>query len=224
MMEIYQAYGDYHEMMALTEGLITSIVQTLYGNWEVQFGDLKVNMTPPWRKATYRELVAEHAGVELFDADAVVKKAQSLGLPTAGLHSDVVAQSLFERCVEPKLLSPTFVLDYPKTICPLTRACEHEPRLAQRFELYMASMEMANAYTELNDPVEQHARFVEQLGIDTESTSGRIDEDFVTALKYGMPPAGGLGIGVDRLIMVLTNSPSIRDVILFPLLRPQAGA
>ncbi|MBM4080212.1 MAG: lysine--tRNA ligase, partial [Planctomycetes bacterium] len=224
MMEIYQAYGDYHDMMALTEGLITSIVHELYGKWDIPFGEQTLNLTPPWRKATYRELLREHAGVDLFDAAAVLKKAQEVGLTTAALHSDVVAQGLFERFVEPNLKDPTFVLDYPTTICPLTRACENEPRLSQRFELYISAMEMANAYTELNDPVEQHKRFREQLGIDAESTSGRIDEDFVTAQKYGMPPAGGLGIGIDRLMMLLTNSLSIRDVILFPLLRPQAEA
>jgi len=135
----------------------------------------------------------------------------------------VVISEVFEAKVEGKLISPTFVMDYPAAICPLTRQSKKDPRFAERFELYIAGMEVANAYTELNDPDVQEKNFRHQLrGLSDEESMARMDEDFITALKYGMPPAGGLGIGIDRLVMLLTNATSIRDVILFPLLRPEA--
>ena len=144
-------------------------------------------------------------------------KAQELGLNTKDLNIDAIANEIFETVVEPELKDPTFVIDYPTSMCPLTKECEDDPTYAQRFELYIASMEIANAYTELNDPLEQEKRLKEQLG--NNHDEGKIDEDFLLALKHGMPPAGGLGIGIDRLVMILTNTISIRDVILFPLLR-----
>ena len=131
-----------------------------------------------------------------------------------------MANNIFEQVVEQTLVNPSFVIDYPTSICPLTKTCEYDKRFAQRFELYIASMEIANSYSELNDAIDQDKRFNEQLGTESDIT-GKIDEDFLTALKYGMPPAGGLGIGVDRLIMILTNNVSIREVILFPLLKPK---
>jgi lysyl-tRNA synthetase class 2 len=137
-----------------------------------------------------------------------------------GVHKDVIAEHIFGELVENELWNPTFVIDYPVSICPLTKSCDDNPHLAQRFELYIAKMELANSYSELNEPLEQSKRFHEQVTDD--DTEGKIDEDFLKALKYGMPPAGGLGIGIDRLVMVLTNSASIRDVILFPLLRQQS--
>ncbi|HHT9118736.1 MAG TPA: amino acid--tRNA ligase-related protein, partial [Candidatus Hypogeohydataceae bacterium YC38] len=177
-----------------------------------------VHLSPPWKRATFCELLKENAGVDFNDTEGLVREASRLGLKTQGVHRDIIANSLFEEAVVPKLIDPTFVINYPATLCPLTKLCEGNPQLAQRFELYIATMEVANSYTELNEPLEQEKRFLEQAG--EELGWGKIDEDFILALKYGMPPAGGLGVGIDRLVMVLTGNTSIRDVILFPLLRP----
>ncbi len=219
MIELYQAYSDYEGMMELTENLVISLVKELYDTFEISYGNGTLDMSPPWRKSTFSELLVEYASVELDDEAGVRKKGLELGIEVEGIHKDVIAQEIFEHSVEKELWNPTFVLDYPTSICPLTKSCPHNPNLAQRFELYMATMEIANSYSELNEPIEQSKRFHEQArGADSE---GKIDEDFLESLKYGMPPAGGLGIGIDRLVMILTNSPSIRDVILFPLLRKQ---
>ncbi|MEK6558680.1 MAG: lysine--tRNA ligase [Planctomycetota bacterium] len=220
MMELYQAYSDYNGMMELTESLITSLVKELYGGYEIPFGERKINMTPPWRRATFCELLKEHGGVSFEDEEGLIRKSKELGLETKGVDRDNMANNIFEQVVEHTLCNPTFVLDYPTSICPLTKACENDPHFAQRFELYIASMEVANSYSELNDAIEQDKRLRDQLGTETDIT-GKLDEDFLTALKYGMPPAGGLGIGIDRLIMILTNNVSIREVILFPLLKPK---
>ena len=156
------------------------------------------------------------------DADAVRRVAEGRGFPAAGKHPDVVVHHLFEEKVEDKLTGPVFVYDYPASLCPLTKRCKDNPKLAQRFELYVQGMELANAYTELNDPVKQDETFRQQLaGLAEEDSMAKMDEDFVRALRHGMPPAGGLGIGIDRLVMLLTNTQTIRDVILFPLLRPE---
>jgi len=223
MMELYQAYGDYQVMMVLTEDLITHLVQTHCSGWELSFGEKTISYSRPWRRATYAELLKECAGCDMEDMTAVRKKAQQLGIPDTDKKDDaVVISEVFEAKVEEKLISPTFVMDYPAAICPLTRQSKKDPRFAERFELYIAGMEVANAYTELNDPDAQERNFRQQLrGLSEEESMARMDEDFITALKYGMPPAGGLGIGIDRLVMLLTNATSIRDVILFPLLRPE---
>ena len=223
MMELYQAYGDYQVMMVLTEDLITHLVQTHCSGWELSFGEKTISYSRPWRRATYAELLKECAGCDMEDMTAVRKKAQQLGIPDTDKKDDaVVISEVFEAKVEEKLISPTFVMDYPAAICPLTRQSKKDPRFAERFELYIAGMEVANAYTELNDPDAQERNFRQQLrGLSEEESMARMDEDFITALKYGMPPAGGLGIGIDRLVMLLTNATSIQDVILFPLLRPE---
>ncbi len=220
MMELYQAYSDYNGMMELTESLVTLLVKELYGGYEIPFGERKINMTPPWRRATFCELLKECSGVSFEDEAGLARKSKELELETQGVDRDNMANNIFEQVVEPTLSNPTFVLDYPTSICPLTKACEYDPCFAQRFELYIASMEVANSYSELNDAPEQDKRFREQLGTEADIV-GKVDEDFLTALKYGMPPAGGLGIGIDRLIMLLTNNVSIREVILFPLLKPK---
>jgi len=220
MMELYQAYSDYNGMMELTESLATSLVKELYDGYEIPFGERKIDMTPPWRRATFCELLQEHGGVSYEDEAGLIRKSKELGLETSGVDRDNMANNIFEQVVEHALHNPTFVLDYPTSICPLTKTCEGDPRFAQRFELYIAAMEVANSYSELNDAPEQEKRFREQLGTEAD-IAGKVDEDFLTALKYGMPPAGGLGIGIDRLIMILTNNVSIREVILFPLLKPK---
>jgi lysyl-tRNA synthetase class 2 len=222
MLEAYQAYADYRAMMDLTEGMIVACVDALGGGMRLPFGDETVDYSPPWQRARYEDLFREHVGAAMDDADAVRRVAEQAGLPTAGKHPDVLVHQLFEERVEQHLKGPVFVHDYPASLCPLTKRKRDEPRLAERFELYVQSMELANAYTELNDPETQEAMFRQQLaGLPEEESMAKMDEDFVRALRHGMPPAGGLGLGIDRLVMLLTNTRSIRDVILFPLLRPE---
>jgi lysyl-tRNA synthetase class 2 len=219
MMELYQAYSDYNGMMELTETLISGLAHDLYGTFEVPYGERTIDLSPPWQRSTFSELLSKYASVDLDDEEGLKTKGKELGMDVKGVHKDIIAEHIFGELVEKELWNPTFVIDYPVSICPLTKACEDNPNLAQRFEMYIATMELANSYSELNEPLEQSKRFHEQAADDTE---GKIDEDFLKALKYGMPPAGGLGIGIDRLVMILTNSASIRDVILFPLLRQQS--
>jgi lysyl-tRNA synthetase class 2 len=191
------------------------------------YGDRTIDFTPPWRRARYAELFREHVGVAMDDVPACARRAEEGGFATAGKHHDVIVHHLFEKHVEPKLEEldvPVFVHDYPAGLCPLTKRQRGNPSIAERFELYVLGMEVANAYTELNDPVTQEQTFRQQLaGLEEEHSMARMDDDFVRALRHGMPPAGGLGIGIDRLVMLLTNTTTIRDVILFPLLRPEQG-
>jgi len=222
MLELYQAYGDYHTMMDLVEGLILSCVELLGQGHKLRLGEQELDFTPPWPRISYAELFRQHVGVDWQDTQAVFQAAQRRGLETAGKERDVLVHYLFEEVVEDKLVGPIFVYDYPASLCPLTKRKRDNPEIAERFELYIQGMELANAYTELNDPITQEATFRRQLaGLPEEESMARMDEDFIKALKYGMPPAGGLGIGIDRLVMVLTGSRTIRDVILFPLLRPE---
>jgi lysyl-tRNA synthetase class 2 len=222
MLELYQAYADYRTMMDLTENLIVACVRCLGGGSQLPYGKQTVDYTQPWKRARYADLFREHVGVAMDDTEGVRAAAEKIGFPTANKHPDVIVHHLFEEQVEEKLIGPVFVHDYPASLCPLTKRQRNNPAVAERFELYIQGMELANAYTELNDPVMQEATFRQQLaGLPEEDSMAKMDEDFVTALRYGMPPAGGLGIGIDRLIMLLTNTPSIRDVILFPLLRPE---
>ncbi len=222
MLEAYQAFGDRSDMMHLVEQVFASAIEALDGKYQRPFGEYTIDYTLPWRRATYAELLREHAGVSMTDMKGVREKAYSMGIDQAGMDDAVVINEVFERTVEHKLVQPTFVLDYPAPLCPLTRRKADDPNIALRFEGYVASMEIANAYTELNDPDVQRETFSAQLRGEGDETMRVMDEDFVTALEYGMPPAGGLGVGIDRMIMLLTNSTSIRDVILFPLQRPHA--
>lgn len=187
------------------------------------FGGRVLDFTPPWPRHRYADLLREFAGVEMNDLDAVRDKAALLGIEHAGQDDAVVINAVFEAAVEHHLIQPTFVYDYPAAICPLTRRHPDDPSIALRFEAFVAGMELGNAYTELNDPREQRDNFRRKVAGEGDETMAVMDEDFITALEYGMPPAGGLGVGIDRLVMVLTDSPSIRDVILFPLQRPQTA-
>jgi len=218
MLELYQAYADYNVMMDLTEELISSLVEKYCDGRQVQFGDMQIDFSKPWRRATYAELLKEYGDCDPDDLPSVGAKAKELGLDVTTMDPVVVIDKVFEATVEDNLVNPTFVIDYPAALCPLTKRKKDKPNYAERFELYIAKMELANAYTELNDPAIQEATFNLQLRGQEESMA-RMDADFITALKYGMPPAGGLGIGIDRLIMVLTGVTSIRDVVLFPLLK-----
>jgi lysyl-tRNA synthetase class 2 len=225
MMELYQAYADYGTMMDLTEKLIVACVETLGQGMQLPNGDRVIDFTPPWQRAKYADLFREHVGVAMDDQAGCARVAGQKGFPTAGKHPDVIIHHLFEEYVEPQLAQrdrPVFVHDYPAGLCPLTKRQHGNPGIAERFELYVRGMELANAYTELSDPVTQEQTFRQQLaGLPEDDSMARMDEDFVRALRYGMPPAGGLGIGIDRLVMLLTNTQTIRDVILFPLLRPE---
>jgi lysyl-tRNA synthetase class 2 len=223
MLELYQAYADYRSMMDLTEGMIVACVKEVGGgSMKLPFGEHVIDYTPPWQRASYGKLFKQHVGVDTGDADAVRRAAEAKGIPTAGKHPDVLVHLLFEACVEDKLVGPVFVYDYPAALCPLTKRTRGNPALAERFELYVRGMELANAYTELNDPIMQEQTFRQQLaGLPEEESMAKMDDDFVRALKHGMPPAGGLGVGIDRLTMLLTDTQTIRDVILFPLLRPE---
>ncbi|MDP6720935.1 MAG: lysine--tRNA ligase [Pirellulaceae bacterium] len=223
MLEVYQAFGDYGSMMDLTERLIVDAIDAIGGQYLRPWGDSIIDFTPPFARKTYHELFAEHTGVDPDDHAGAAQAATKLGFETAGKHPDVVKNFLFEEKVEDSLKGPVFVIDYPASICPLTKRKRDDPTIAERFELFIEGMEIANAYTELNDPDLQEELFQTQLdGLPEEDSMARMDTDFIRALRHGMPPAGGLGVGIDRLVMLLTNSQTIRDVILFPLLRPDA--
>lgn len=239
MIEIYQAYGNYESMMDLTEAIVVNAARAIKaasGEDSLIFpwGEGEIDFTPPWPRLKYADLFREHAGCDMSDSAAVKEKAHELAkagkigheflqrIDTSEVHPDVIVNEVFEATVEDHLKNPTFVIDYPASICPLTKRKADNPQIAERFELFVQSMELANAYTELNDPRLQEDLFRTQLaGLPEEESMAKMDHDFIRALKVGMPPAGGLGIGIDRLVMLLTNSQSIRDVIFFPLLRPE---
>lgn len=224
MMECYQAYGDYRSMMDLTEAVFTAAIEAVDGNFRRMVNGREVDFAPPWSRRTYAELFREHVGCEMTDTAAVVAKAQAKGLAVTGVDHDVLVGELFEEYVEDALEGPVFVIDYPASLCPLTKRKATDPKVAERFELFVLGMELANAYTELNDPILQEELFRNQLsGQKEEDSMAKMDTEFIDALKSAMPPAGGLGIGIDRMVMVLLDKPSIRDVILFPLLRPKSS-
>ena len=222
MLELYQAFGDYHAMMAISEQLIHTLAVEFTGSPIVPYGDEQIDCSLPFRRARYHELFAEHAGFESADTQRVADLAAEQDIATDGKDADLILRDVWEHVVEPHLVQPTFVMDYPAEMCPLTKPKAGDPTVAERVQLYFAHMELVNAYTELNDPDVQAANFSTQItGLnDEEQTFRATDDDFLEALRVGMPPAGGLGIGIDRLVMLLTNQRSIRDVILFPLMRP----
>jgi lysyl-tRNA synthetase class 2 len=222
MLEAYQAYGDYYSMMDLTQRIIVEAIAATGQGFEVPWDGRTIDFTPPFERHTYDELFTQYTAVPADNPDAIRKFADQIGLDTANKHPDVIKSEVFEARVEEQLSGPLFVLDYPASICPLTKRKANNPAVAERFELYIEGMEIANAYTELNDPDLQEQLFRTQLaGLAEEESMAKMDHDFLRALRHGMPPAGGLGIGIDRLVMLLTNSQTIRDVILFPLLRAE---
>jgi len=222
MLEAYQAYADYNVMMELVEGMVTSVAQEVRGRLVFQFGEWQIDLTPPWPRLRFADAIQERAGIDMFDEAAVRAKARELGIENAGtLHTDPLLDEIFKQLVEPHLVNPVFLTHHPASMAPLCRQSPEDPRVSERFEVMVAGFELANAYTEQNDPVVQRREFEKQLARREEGTVGRIDEDFLYALEHGMPPAGGLGVGIDRLLMLLLEKTSLRDVILFPLMRPE---
>ncbi len=229
MLEFYQAYADYRDLMALTEELLPHLAKEVAGDHEVTYQGQRISFTPPWPRLTLGEALAKLGGLDpeaLKTEDGMREVARHHGVTILpGWGKGKVIAELFDTLVEPKLTQPTFIIDFPTEVSPLAKAKREDPGLVQRFELFAGGMEIANAYSELNDPREQRARFLEQLRRREQGDleSHGLDEDFLRALEYGMPPAAGEGIGIDRLAMLFTDSASIRDVILFPLLKPAHG-
>ncbi len=229
MMEFYQAFATYHDMMDLTEALISELAEKVCGSTSITYQGQKVNLAPPWRRLSMDEALVQVGGLEpalLHDGPGLMRLAESRGVkfqPEAGPGK--AKAELFELLVEEQLIDPTFVTSYPTEISPLARRNEENPELTDRFELFITGREIANAFSELNDPIDQEARFQQQIDGrgDDEEIHPVLDRDYIRALEYGMPPAGGEGIGIDRLVMLLTDSASIRDVILFPLLKPESA-
>ncbi len=234
MLEFYWAYVDYHRLMTFTEELLTTVAQRVIGTATFPFGEHNIDMTGPFKRLSLRHAAAERAsstlGVavtvdELRRADSAIAIARQLGVEVPkGGGAGKAASAIFEALWERDLVQPTFVYDFPTEVSPLSKQRADDPDTVERFELYIGGFEVANAFSELNDPAEQRRRFEEQLASKAagDQEAHVMDEDYVRALEYGMPPAGGEGIGIDRLVMLLSNSMSIRDVILFPLMRPRA--
>jgi lysyl-tRNA synthetase, class II len=227
MLEFYQAYTTYDQLMTLTEELFAFLAQEVNGSLQVSYGEQVIDFTPPWPRLSLKEGVRRYTGLsvqELEQEDVVRAKARELGaLPHAAAPIGKVLEEMFGAVVESHLIQPTFVVDYPVEVSPLARRNDKDPRFVDRFELYIAGREIANAFSELNDPEDQLQRFLDQLrereAGDAEAHA--LDEDYVSALEYGLPPTAGQGIGIDRLVMLFTNAPSIRDVILFPQMRSE---
>lgn len=227
MLEAYQAYADYHNMMELVEDVISTTAQKVLGTQTITYQEQTINLARPWQRMTMIEAVQKETGLD-FNTIRLAQEAQDaakeIGLePEHTWTWGKTLEYIFEEKVEPKLIQPIHIIDYPKETSPLAKSHRHDPRLVERFETRIYGWEVANAFSELSDPLDQRARFEAQLK-DREAgddEAHQLDEDYITALEYGMPPAGGLGIGIDRLVMLLTNSLSIRDVISFPTMRPR---
>jgi lysyl-tRNA synthetase class 2 len=226
MMELYVAYQDYHFMMDLVEDMIRSICTTALGKTSVTFQGEDMDFSKPWRRIGFFESIQNETGkdVSQMDEETLRRTANELGVtvePKASKGN--ILDALFSAFVEPKLIQPTFIMDYPLELSPLAKKHRSKPGLVERFEGYVAGKELCNAFSELNDPIDQRQRFEAQAALRAggDEEAMLIDEDYIRALEYGMPPTAGLGVGVDRLVMILTDSPSIRDVLLFPHMRPE---
>ena len=233
MLEFYQAYSDYHELMVMTEEMLSTCAREAIGSDQMTFGDHTISLAPPYRRVSLREgarlKAAERLGTSISEDD--LRRAETASALARRLHIEIlpswgagkIATEIFERLNEEDLIQATFVYDFPTEVSPLSKQKPDDPDTVERFELYVGGFEIANAFSELNDPAEQRRRFEAQLrdraAGDTEAQA--MDEDYIRALEYGLPPTAGEGVGIDRLVMLLTNSPSIRDVILFPLMRPR---
>lgn len=225
MIELYEAYADYKDIMALTENLVAHIAKEVHGTTTIPYGEDEIDLAPPWNRIHMVDAIKEHTGVDFWkemsdDEARELAKEHNIEITDMMTYGHIVNE-FFEQVVEEKLIQPTFVYGHPVEISPLAKKNKEDERFTDRFELFIVGREHANAFTELNDPIDQRARFEAQV---KERAAGNeeahlMDEDFIEALEYGMPPTGGLGIGIDRLVMLLTNAPSIRDVLLFPQMR-----
>jgi lysyl-tRNA synthetase class 2 len=234
MLEFYQAYSDYQELMAMTEEMLSTVARDAIGTDQITFGEHAISLAPPYRRVSLREgarvAASTRIGATVTDADLrdrakAAEIARKLGLevlPSWGAGK--ISTEIFERLNEHDLVMPTFVYDFPTEVSPLSKQKPDDPETVERFELYIGGFEVANAFSELNDPAEQRRRFEAQLADRAagDAEAHEMDEDYIRALEYGLPPTAGEGVGIDRLVMLLTNSPSIRDVILFPLMRPRS--
>lgn len=225
MLELYEAYADFNDIMQLTENMIVHTAKEVLGTTAIRYGEHEVNLEPEWRRLHMVDAIKEYTGVDFWNVTST-EEARALAKEhhieiTEHMEYGHIVNEFFEQRVEEKLIQPTFVYGHPVEISPLARKNEKDPRFTDRFELFIVGREHANAFTELNDPIDQRERFVNQLKEREQGNdeAHQMDEDFIEALEYGMPPTGGLGIGVDRLVMLLTNAPSIRDVLLFPLMK-----
>lgn len=227
MLEFYQSYATYLEMMEITEELICALVKEIYGRFSIPYQGKQIDFTPPWKRIRFEDSLLEIGGLDppvLREPSKAIEVAKNLHLELKkGTSHGRVLADLFKELVEPHLHHPTFVTHYPTAVSPLSRRNEENPDLVDRFELFIAGREIANGFSELNDPIDQRERFLQQISERGEEADASLllDEDFLLALEFGMPPTAGEGIGIDRLVMILTDSPSIRDVIFFPLLRPE---
>ena len=225
LLELYQAYGDYETVMKLTEELIAAVAQEVRGTTRITYQGQEIDLTPPWRRITMADAVKQFSGIDfstIHDLAAARKAADSIGVHYEESHGiGGILNAIFEEKAEEHLVQPTFIMRYPTEISPLSKRCQGDPDFTDRFEAFIFSREIANGFSELNDPIDQKERFLAQVAQreSGDAEAHMMDEDFVAALEYGMPPTGGLGIGIDRLAMFLTDSYSIRDVILFPHMR-----
>ncbi len=226
--ELYEAYADFHDMMDIAEGILSGAAKEILGTYEVEWQGEKLDLTPGWRRLTMVDAVKEYVGIDfgaITDDAEAVKAAEAIGVELAETSDKTWGNALyacFDQRVEEKLIQPTFITMYPVEVSPLTKASPEDPRLTERFELFVCHSELANAYSELNDPIDQRARFMKQLELRDrgDDETEMLDEDFLTALEYGMPPTGGMGMGIDRCVMMLTGADTIREVILFPTMKP----
>lgn len=226
-MEFYSAYEDYHDMMNIAEELISTVANNVLGTTKITYGDLEIDLTPGWKRITMIDAIKEACGVD-FNTIKTDEEAQAIAKEKGVEYEEIkntrghIINEFFETFVEETLIQPTFIMDYPVEISPLTKRKKDQPELVERFELFIGGREYGNAYSELNDPIDQYQRFLKQVEAKEkgDEEAGGMDEDFVTALEIGLPPTGGMGIGLDRLVMLLTNSASIRDVIFFPTMKP----
>ncbi len=228
LLEVYEAYADYEDMMTLTEGLVGAMCQAVHGALKFTYQGHEINLTPPWQRISLLEAIREYGGVDLSgieSAEAAREQAVAAGLERQTLEGQslgYVIDKLADRFVQPQLIQPTFITDYPVEISPLAKRKPDNAQLTERFEPFIGGIEIGNAFSELNDPLDQRERFEAQAAARAagDEEAHPLDEDFIRALEYGMPPTGGLGLGIDRLVMLLTDQPNLREVIFFPLLRP----
>jgi lysyl-tRNA synthetase class 2 len=227
MLEFYMSHATYEDLMTLTEALFNHVIQEVHGTDTIEYRGVKIDFVSPWKRMTLFDSLREIAGVKedvLSDIHAAVKFAESHDIALSKTDKlGKVLTKIFDEMVEPKLVQPTFIIGYPIDVSPLSRRNDENPDIADRFELFITGREMANGFTELNDPDDQRARFLEQVSLREagDDEAQFMDEDYVRALEYGLPPTAGEGIGIDRVAMLLTDSPSIRDVIFFPQMRPR---